>query len=65
MSFPTDVSDEESVKSTFESITQKLSGNVSCAIFNASAGFTMKPFLDTPASALEQALKVSSYAIPY
>lgn len=58
-SFPTDVSDASSVRDTFSSIA-KLPGSVSCAIFNASGSFVMKPFLEVPVEALEQSLKVSS-----
>jgi short-subunit dehydrogenase len=52
--FPTDVSDEASVTSTFEQISKKLPGNIEVGIFNASAGFTMKPFLELATKDIEQ-----------
>lgn len=59
-SFPTDVSDEASVTNTFKNIGQKLSGNIEVGIFNASAGFVMKPFLELKTQDIEGAFKVSA-----
>lgn len=59
-SFPTDVSDEASVINTFKSISQKLPGNIEVGIFNASAGFVMKPFLELKKQDIEQAFSVSA-----
>lgn len=58
--FPTDVSDEASVINTFENISQKLTGNIEVGIFNASAGFVMKPFLELKKQDIEQAFSVSA-----
>lgn len=60
-SFPTDVSDEASVINTFRNIGQKLPGDIEVGIFNASAGFTMKPFLELKTQDIEQAFKVSAW----
>lgn len=59
-SFPTDVSDEASVINTFRNIGQKLPGDIEVGIFNASAGFVMKPFLELKSQDIEQAFKVSA-----
>jgi NAD(P)-dependent dehydrogenase (short-subunit alcohol dehydrogenase family) len=58
----TDVSDEESVKSAFKTIAQTYD-NAPCAaaIFNASGGFSRKPFLETQLSDMEAALSVTVY----
>jgi NADP-dependent 3-hydroxy acid dehydrogenase YdfG len=39
ISFPTDISDAESVKKTFQELSQKLPGPVEVAVFNASGSF--------------------------
>ncbi|KAK9894626.1 NAD(P)-binding protein, partial [Cystobasidium minutum MCA 4210] len=58
--FPTDVSDEASVVNTFKNIAQKLPGNIEVGIFNASAGFVMKPFLELKKQDIENAFSVSA-----
>lgn len=60
--FPTDVSDIESVKRTFADISQKLPGAIEVAVFNASGSFVKKDFLELQPQDLDTALKVSSYA---
>jgi len=59
-SFPTDVSDEKSVQAAFAGVAEKLPGAVEVAIFNASAGFVRKPFLELKTHDMERSLSVSS-----
>lgn len=58
-----DVSNEESVKSAFETIAQAYD-HAPCAavIYNASGGFVRRPFLDTRLEDLEKGLDVTVYA---
>jgi NAD(P)-dependent dehydrogenase (short-subunit alcohol dehydrogenase family) len=58
----TDLSDEESVKSAFETITNTYKdANCAVAVYNASGGFVRKPFLETSAEDLEKGWAVTVY----
>ena len=58
-----DTSDEQSLKSAFQTIAQKYD-NAPCAaaIYNASGGFVRKPFLETKIEDLEKGWGVTVYA---
>lgn len=57
-----DASDEQSLKSAFQTIAQKYD-NAPCAaaIYNASGGFVRKPFLETKIEDLEKGWGVTVY----
>jgi len=60
ISFPTDISDAESVKKTFQELSQKLPGPVEVAVFNASGSFIKKDFLELDPQDLNKSLRVSA-----
>jgi NAD(P)-dependent dehydrogenase (short-subunit alcohol dehydrogenase family) len=62
----TDTSDEQSVKSAFQTIAQKFDdAPCAAAIYNASGGFVRKPFLETGIEDLEKGWGVTVYVSFY
>jgi NAD(P)-dependent dehydrogenase (short-subunit alcohol dehydrogenase family) len=59
----TNLADEDSVKSAFETITKTYKdANCAVAVYNASGGFVRKPFLETKAEDLDIGWSVTVYA---
>jgi short-subunit dehydrogenase len=58
---PTDATDTTSVKSAFDTIHKELPDlKLAAAIYNVSAGFGMKPFLELNVDELDSSLKGSA-----